>query len=1053
MSSAPGDIEARLRRAYRADESTVVGELLAECRSLTAAYPAARARGLAMIERARQRQSIIGQLDDVLQEFPLSSDEGQALMALAETLLRIPDTRTVERLIAEKLSQGNWSERAGDSDTFLARVTAQALATAASIARSPAQAPAGDSFRRLLSDAATPIVRHAVQHAVRLVGHKFVFSETIEAALRRAGQGLARGYWYSFDMLGEAARTRTDARRYFESYLGAINAAGAHPHKHGRDALGISVKLSALHPRLEYAKRPQVVRDVAGSLLVLARAARDHGIALTVDAEEADRLELSLEIFQQTWSDSSLRGWDGLGLAVQAYQKRARQVVDWVIALAAGEDRRIPLRLVKGAYWDTEVKRAQERGLDGYPVFTRKSSTDLSYLACVARLLAARPRIYPQFATHNALTIATVLELAGSDRGFEFQRLHGMGEALYEPLVGPDGLTATSVASPAADRGAGEPLHCRVYAPVGTQHDLLAYLVRRLLENGANTSFLNQFADEQVPVERLLRDPVSATARLETRPHPRIPLPRDIFAPERRNSAGIDLSDELALDALQRELDSAATTVWTAVPVIGGRPQGEGSQEVRAPAQPTWVIGRWRPASPTDIAHAAERASQTCNSWDSTPVGARAAALRRVADEIERHRAELMYLAIHEGGKTIPDAVAEVREAADFCRYYAASAEKLFGRDIELPGVTGERNTLSLHGRGMFVCISPWNFPLAIFIGQVAAALAAGNTVLAKPAEQTPLIASLAVSLLQRAGIPGDVVHLLPGDGAVGAALVEHPATAGVVFTGSTDTARLIHRALANRDGPIVPLIAETGGQNAMIVDASALPEQVVDDVVTSAFRSSGQRCSALRVLCVHEAIADRVVAMILGAMEDLELGMPAELSTDLGPLIDQVAQRGLSDYVAAMRKEGVKVHASRRALPQSGHFFRPHLIELKSIRQLRGEVFGPVLHVVRFTDARLRELLSDLAGTGYGLTLGIHSRLEERVNEIGGVLHVGNTYVNRNMIGAVVGSQPFGGEGLSGTGPKAGGPYYLLRFATERTLTVNTAVLGGNASLLSLED
>jgi len=763
--------------------------------------------------------------------------------------------------------------------------------------------------------------------------------------------------------------------------------------------------------------------------------ARHAGIGMTVDAEEADRLELSLEVIENVAGDAALGDWQGFGMAVQAYQKRALPVVVWVEDLARRTGRRLMVRLVKGAYWDSEIKRGQERGLDGYPVFTRKVNTDVSYMACARRLLTARDVLYPMFATHNAHTVAAVLEMAGDRQGFEFQRLHGMGEPLYHQIVAE--------------------VPCRVYAPVGSHEDLLAYLVRRLLENGANSSFVNRIQDDKVPVSEMVADPVARAQRLAVKAHPRIPVPRNLFLPERLNSRGLDLSDRLVVGPLLRELARGWDKPWQATPLIGGHAQPGVGRPVRDPADNRRTVGIVVEATAAQVDQALAQAVAAQREWSALPAQSRAACLERAADMLESRYTDFMALAVREAGKTIPDALAEVREAVDFCRYYAARGRVDFTAPKVLNGPTGELNQLTWHGRGVFVCISPWNFPLAIFLGQAAAALVAGNAVIAKPAEQTPLIAYEAVRLLHEAGVPPDVLHFLPGEGGVvGARLVADPRVAGVAFTGSTETARAINQTLATRPGPIVPFIAETGGQNAMLVDNTALPEQVVDDVVTSAFRSTGQRCSALRVLFLQDGIADRVLRMLKGAAQELVVGDPGRLATDVGPAIDAEAVATLEAHARRMAGEG---HPLFQGVVGGdcahGSFFAPCAFEIDTIGRLEREVFGPVLHVVRYRHDRLDAVIDAIAATGYGLTLGIHSRIERTARLIHERLPVGNTYINRNMIGAVVGVQPFGGEGLSGTGPKAGGPHYLYRFGVERTLTINTTAAGGNALLVSMAD
>ncbi|MGL3213474.1 bifunctional proline dehydrogenase/L-glutamate gamma-semialdehyde dehydrogenase PutA [Bradyrhizobium sp. BR 1433] len=953
-----------------------------------------------LIEAIRANDDPLGGVEDMLREFALSTKEGLALMVLAEALLRVPDARTADQFIEDKLGQGDFVNHETRSSAFLVNASAWALGMSARVIQ-PGETPQG-TIGRLTKRLGAPAVRAATRQAMRLMGSHFVLGETIEAALSRAQAHTARGSRYSFDMLGEGARTADDAHRYFESYARAIDAIGkAAGDQPLPDRPGISVKLSALHPRFEAVSHARVMTELVPQLIDLARRAKAFDLNFTVDAEEADRLELSLDVIAAAFADPSLAGWGGFGLAIQAYQKRAADVIDYVDALTRALDRRMMVRLVKGAYWDTEIKRAQERGLDGYPVFTRKAMTDLNYVACARKLLALRPRLFPQFATHNALTVATILELADDPLSFEFQRLHGMGEALYAQL----GEDRPEIAH-------------RTYAPVGSHRDLLAYLVRRLLENGANSSFVALAADNRVSIVDLLRRPAEIVGADDKASHAAIPLPAELYWPQRENSHGIEFGERKALGAL------------------------------------TSAIAAERKASPsvtpstTEQANAAVAAARRgFKAWNATPAIKRAAILDKAAELLEQHRAHFLALLQSEGGKTLDDALSEVREAIDFCRYYAALGQKLFGEGETMPGPTGESNVLELHGRGAFVAISPWNFPLAIFLGQVTAALMAGNAVIAKPAEQTPRIAAEAVAMLHQAGVPPSALHLIQGDGAVGAALVAHPTIAGVVFTGSTEVARSINRTLAAKDGPIVPLIAETGGINAMIVDATALPEQVADDVVTSAFRSAGQRCSALRLLFVQDDVADRMIEMIAGAARELKIGDPSEPSTHIGPVIDADAKQRLDAHIAQMKQEA-RVHLAGEA--PSGNFVAPHIFELSAAGQLKEEVFGPILHVVRYRADKLGEVLSAIEATGFGLTLGIHSRIDDTIEHVIDRLQVGNIYVNRNMIGAVVGVQPFGGSGLSGTGPKAGGPHYLARFATEQTITINTAAAGGNAALMA---
>jgi RHH-type transcriptional regulator, proline utilization regulon repressor / proline dehydrogenase / delta 1-pyrroline-5-carboxylate dehydrogenase len=1037
----PTPLRAAIRDSCRMDESQAAARILAvaEIPAEMRDRIAERARGL--VAAVRRERLGKGGIDAFLHEYALSSPEGVALLCLAEALLRIPDAETIDRLIRDKIGEADWERHLGRSESIFVNASTWALMLTGRLLRDePAEHDLRAALRRFVARSGEPVVRQAVTAAMHILGRQFVMGRTIDEALERARNAERHGYRHSYDMLGEAAHTAADAARYGAAYDGAIAAIGRSTAGRSRvEAPGISVKLSALHPRYETAQRDRVGREMSPVLLDLARHAKQVGIGFTIDAEEADRLDLSLDLFEALALAPDLAGWDGLGLAVQAYQKRALPVIDWLADLAERAGRRLMVRLVKGAYWDSEIKRTQERGLDGYPVYTRKLATDVSYLACARRLLAHGPAFYPQFATHNAHTVAAVLELAGERRDYEFQRLHGMGETLYEQIVGPDRL----------DRP------CRVYAPVGGHEDLLAYLVRRLLENGANTSFVNRIVDETQPIDEIVADPVARLARLPAKPHPRIPLPRDLYGPTRINSRGLDLNDPPVLAALRKGLADALRRPCTAVPIIAGVEQPGAAEPVLDPSDRRRQVGTVVAAGPEELDRALDRASRSAPFWDRTPAVERAAILERGADLFEDRMAELMALVIREGGRTIPAALAEVREAVDYLRYYALRARADFGASETLPGPTGERNEAALHGRGVFACVSPWNFPLAIFTGQITAALAAGNAVVAKPAEQTPLVAAAAVRLLQQAGIPGEVLHLLPGTGeAVGAPLVADLRIAGIAFTGSTETARLINLALAQRPGPIAPLIAETGGQNAMIVDSSALAEQVVVDVLTSSFESAGQRCSSLRLLYVQADIADRLLAMLTGAMAELAIGDPALISTDVGPVIDAAARDALEAHAQRMMREGRLLYQCPLP-PETGHgtFFAPRAFEIGSARLLPGEVFGPILHVVRWRADRLDAVLDEIAATGYGLTLGIQSRIDETVRYILARLKVGNSYVNRNMIGAVVGVQPFGGEGLSGTGPKAGGPRYLHRFATERTVSTDTTAAGGNATLLSLQE
>jgi RHH-type proline utilization regulon transcriptional repressor/proline dehydrogenase/delta 1-pyrroline-5-carboxylate dehydrogenase len=1041
----PGPLRQRLRVLYRADETKVVEALLnaAELPAEMRDRIAARARRL--VEAVRQNRVGGGGIDAFMHAYELSSKEGVVLMCLAEALLRIPDAETANALIKDKLRDADFGQHLGESDSLFVNASTWALMLTGRILKlDEGASDLKGILKRMVTRSGEPVIRQAVTQAMRILGKQFVMGRDIEEALERAEASEARGYRYSYDMLGEAARTAADAQRYFEAYQGAIAAIGKAAKGKGPIASpGISIKLSALHPRYEFAQRKRVMDELVPRIVALGEAAKKFDIGFTIDAEEAERLDLSLDVIEAVSAAPSLAGWNGLGLAIQGYQKRCLPLVDWLADMARRHKRRLMVRLVKGAYWDSEIKNSQERGLPGYPVFTRKASTDISYLACAQRLLASPDAFFPQFATHNAHTLSAVIEMAGGEAAardkLEFQRLHGMGEPLYEQVVPKEAMGIAA----------------RIYAPVGSHEDLLAYLVRRLLENGANTSFVNRIVDEKAPLDEIVADPVLKVRKLAQKPHPRIPLPIDIYGAERKNSKGIDLTDLDVLVPLQREVEAAAAREWRTSAIIGGQPLAVEGQPVMNPADLRQTVGRVANAGPRDVENAIARAARAFPDWASTPAGERAGCLDRAADMLEAERAAVIALCIREAGKTISDAIAELREAVDFCRYYAVRARADFARPIPMPGPTGERNQLALHGRGVFACISPWNFPLAIFMGQITAALAAGNTVIAKPAEQTPLIAGLAVAILHRAGVPGDVLHLLPGDGpSVGAPLVADPRIAGVAFTGSTETARAINRVLAAKDGPIVPLIAETGGQNAMIVDSSALPEQVVRDTVISAFQSAGQRCSALRVLFVQQDIAPKLTAMLAGAMDELAVGDPSLLSTDVGPVIDKDAKAMLEKHAARMDKEGrlikeVKLDADCPL----GYFFAPRAYRIDALSRLEREVFGPILHVIEYDAERLDEVIDAVNRTGYGLTLGIHTRIDGKAAYIAERLRVGNAYVNRNMIGAVVGVQPFGGEGLSGTGPKAGGPRYLHRFATERTLSVDTTASGGNASLLSLNE
>lgn len=1013
--------QAERSALHRMGEGDVLAVLLPLARRTKAENNAIDARLRALLPRLRETRGTL--VEQFMQEYPLGSEEGIKLLSLAEAYLRVPDRATASRLIADKFANGDWAAHQGGSPSALVNAATRGLVLAKAL-----QAPGAGALRALAARLSEPVVRRAVAMGMQMMGGQFVLGRSVEEALRRAAR---EGYLCSFDMLGEAARTAADARRYYQAYQGAIAAvAGVGAGKPHLQRHSVSIKLSALHPRYEVAQQGRVMRELTASVIALAEQARAAGLGITIDAEEADRLELSLDIIAAVAHAPSLAGWDGLGMAVQAYQKRAFAVIEWADALGAATGRKIPVRLVKGAYWDTEIKHAQELGLADYPVFTRKEATDVCYLACARRMLDAA-HIAPAFATHSAITLMTLLEWIGDRRDVECQRLHGMGEELYREAL----------------RGSG--LNVRVYAPVGGYRDLLPYLVRRLLENGANTSFVHQFGDENCDDEALMADPADLVSATGGAPHPAIALPQHLYGAGRQNSEGFDLNDRALLKLAEAAVATVPAAFARAAPVVGGKVGTGAAAAVHDPATGA-IVGEVVGATASDVDQALARAEIAARGWAARGVEERAACLTRMADLLESRREEFFALVVREAGKSIPDAVGEIREAVDFCRYYANEARRHLVVD-SLPGPTGERNEMTLAARGVFACISPWNFPLAIFLGQVSAALVAGNAVIAKPAPQTPLIAFAAVRLFHEAGIPADVLHLLPGGPDIGRALVADPRVSGVAFTGSTKAARQIARSLLDDDSrPIVPLIAETGGLNAMIVDSTALPEQVVADVIVSAFQSAGQRCSALRLLCLQDDIADTVLDLLAGAMNELKLGDPGLASTDVGPVIDADARRRIEAHIDAHKDRVV----ARLAVPPelAGHFVGPCVIALDEPGQLREEIFGPVLHVVRWKAGELESLVERIGASGYGLTMGLHSRLDSALETVRARARVGNLYVNRSMIGAVVGVQPFGGEGLSGTGFKAGGPHYLLRFVTERSISIDTTSAGGNASLFALE-
>jgi RHH-type proline utilization regulon transcriptional repressor/proline dehydrogenase/delta 1-pyrroline-5-carboxylate dehydrogenase len=1030
-------------QGYHADETATVAALLKAASLDEAQSDRINRLAQSLVTAVRVRKDEQGLLDAFMQEYDLSSEEGVVLMCLAEALLRIPDDETAEKLIADKLGDADWESHLGKSSSVMVNASTWGLMlTGKLVALSEStQFNFKSALKRLVNRSGEPVVRAAIRRAMRIMGHQYVMGRTIDEAMDRAEQKKNRIYRHSFDMLGEAALTAEDSERYMASYRAAIDAIGSREKPEDFYAApSISVKLSAIHPRFEYGQRDRVLKELVPRLLELANLARSRGIALTVDTEEADRLMLTLDVFSAVMLDESLAGWNGFGLALQTYQKRAPAVIDLLADLAARTGRRIPVRLVKGAYWDSEIKHAQVEGFDGYPVFTRKANTDVSYIACARKVLSNRQAFYPQFATHNAHTIAVVSELAGDRLDYEFQRLHGMGDDLYGVVMKEDGFHHA----------------CRVYAPVGSHEDLLPYLVRRLLENGSNTSFVNRIVDERLPVEKVAEDPLARVASTEPVAHPAIPLPRHLYGDDRLNSSGVNLANGSELRDLAIRMQAFADTRWDVEPMLA-RPLQDGEAQVKDNINPGNLddrVGLVRQTSLDELEGAIEDAVAFAPEWDRVPGSERASILEKAADAMEQSAAELMVLAAREAGKTPHDAVSEIREAVDFLRYYAMQARNHFDGPMVLPGPTGERNELSLHGKGVFVCISPWNFPLAIFTGQISAALAAGNAVLTKPADQTPAIAAYAVRLLHEAGVPRAALQFVPGRGSVvGAKMTTDSRIDGVALTGSTDTAWLINRSLAARDAPLAAFIAETGGQNAMLVDSSALPEQVVQDVIRSAFHSAGQRCSALRVLFVQDDVADRTIELLAGAMKELVIGDPRKLSTDVGPVIDGSALEELREHANRMEQEFRLVARAPLGRGLHGHYFAPCAFEIDSIRSLEKEVFGPILHIVRYRSRDLDRVIDDINATGFGLTMGIHSRIDRTQRYIASRIQAGNCYINRNMIGAVVGVQPFGGERLSGTGPKAGGPHYMLRFATERTLTVNTAAVGGNASLLDLDD
>lgn len=1026
-----------INKEYRADEKSLVCDRIQQARLPEAQVTLIKKCATNLVEQVRQAGKKSLGIDSFLAEYALSSEEGIALMCLAEALLRVPDKATIDDLIKDKLSAANWKSHQGQSDSVFVNATTWALMLTGKVL-SPEQTEnlLTKSLLKTVNRTGQVVIRSAVEKAMHIMSKQFVMGRRIEEALNRAKKKEAVGYRYSYDMLGEAALTSQDAERYFEAYKNAIVAIGTSvsPGSTVYQRPGISIKLSALHPRYQESQHERVLRELSPKLLSLAQLAKNFDISLTIDAEESERLNLSLDLIEKVFTDPSLGGWQGFGVAVQSYQKRAYNLLDWLANLARSQQRRIMVRLIKGAYWDSEIKKTQMLGLKEYPVFTRKAYTDVSFQACAKKLLTMTDAIYPQFATHNAYSVAMILTIVGDYKDYEFQCLHGMGADLYTHIV-------------------AQGIPCRIYAPVGSYEDLLPYLVRRILENGANSSFVNRIADNAAPISTLVEDPLVLAQQWLEKKRVKIPLPNAIMA-GRKNSLGFDWSDRQERIQFKKQLETIDYAAWQAYPLIANKKPLQADLLLYSPQQANKIIGKVTHATIEEVEQALVQAELAFKNWSAQTVDQRACCLERFAELLEQHRPELLAMLCMEAGKTWQDALGELREAIDYCYYYAMAARELMLMPRILPGYTGELNALSLHPRGIIVCISPWNFPLAIFTGQIVAALATGNVVIAKPAEQTPLIATLATKLMHEAGVPAAALQLLPGSGElIGGALVADERINGVIFTGSTETARLINHGLAQRKGEIIPLIAETGGQNAMIVDSSALLEQVVADVIVSAFGSAGQRCSALRILYLQEEIYSQTLERLKGAIDELQLADPAWLSTDIGPVIDAEALKNLQNHCEKMKNEAEIVYQYQISDNCRSGFMPPTIIAIPSIHSLKQEVFGPVLHVISYKKDQLDTVINDINSTNYGLTLGIHSRINERVNYIRQRVHAGNCYVNRNMIGAVVGLQPFGGEGLSGTGPKAGGPHYLLRLCVERTFTVDTTAAGGNASLMALSE
>ncbi|QYK01968.1 bifunctional proline dehydrogenase/L-glutamate gamma-semialdehyde dehydrogenase PutA [Shewanella psychrotolerans] len=1029
---------------YIVDEEQYLAELIKLVPSSEAEIQRVTQRAHDLVSKVRQydKKGLMVGIDAFLQQYSLETQEGIILMCLAEALLRIPDAETADALIEDKLSGAKWDEHLSKSDSTLVNASTWGLMLTGKIVNLDKNIDGKPSslLNRLVNRLGEPVIRQAMLAAMKIMGKQFVLGRTVKEALKNSVNKRKLGYTHSYDMLGEAALTMKDAQKYFDDYSNAIATLGAENYDETEAPRPtISIKLSALHPRYEVANEDRTMTELYDTLIKLVIQARSLNVGVSIDAEEVDRLELSLKLFEKLYNSDAAKGWGLLGIVVQAYSKRALPVLCWLTRLSKNQGDEIPVRLVKGAYWDSELKWAQVAGESGYPLYTRKAGTDVSYLACARYLLsdATRGAIYPQFASHNAQTVAAISDMAG-DRSYEFQRLHGMGEELYDTLLAESGVSTV-----------------RIYAPVGAHKDLLPYLVRRLLENGANTSFVHKLVDPKTPIESLVVHPLTTLQGYKTLANNKIVQPEDIFGTERKNSKGINMNIISESEPFFAALDKFKDTSWSAGPIVNGETLSGETIEVVSPFDTTKVVGKVAFANNQAVEQALASAHNAFGNWCSTPVEVRANALQKLADLLEENREELIALCTREAGKSIQDGIDEVREAVDFCRYYAVQAKKMMAKPELLPGPTGELNELFLQGRGVFVCISPWNFPLAIFLGQVAAALAAGNTVVAKPAEQTSIVGYRAVQLAHQAGIPKEALQFLPGTGAtVGATITADERIGGVCFTGSTVTAKRINLTLAQRDGAIIPLIAETGGQNAMVVDSTSQPEQVVNDVISSSFTSAGQRCSALRVLFLQEDIAERVIDVMKGAMNELTIGDPSFVKTDVGPVIDATAKANLNAHIDHIKQVGRLIN--QLELPagsENGHFVAPTAVEIDSIKVLEKEHFGPILHVIRYKASDLPKVIDEINSTGFGLTLGIHSRNEGHALEVADKVNVGNVYINRNQIGAVVGVQPFGGQGLSGTGPKAGGPHYLTRFVTEKTRTNNITAIGGNATLLSLGD